>query len=322
MVVTGKSQSGVRVCHDCYHKDRRPTAPTRGQATKLQPTPGAAEHDGHGPRTDPLQDGGPSAKPVVDVAMRAANYSASNPAKHESCTTNLEAVSSDLADMVVPRHMLRLGALRTQDAGGLVFGAHLAKEPASPAAAGGDRRDSFRSPAASGRERRESLGSAGAGAPVVAAVTARALPADGVASAVREAMVREAQVMRRLSHANVVQVIGLSLEPEVLIVTERLEHGTLRQLLRRMRAPPTEPEASRVTLSPGDLFGAVRQVASAVAWLHSHELVVRAIECSSVAVAERGPLMVRLADIGHARGASARQLGQMWANDASDASQR
>ena len=34
--------------------------------------------------------------------------------------------------------------------------------------------------------------------------------------------------MRRLAQANIVQVMGLSLEPEVIVVTERLEYGSLQ----------------------------------------------------------------------------------------------
>lgn len=64
---------GVRVCRDCYEKDRRPTPPSSSahHATTAGPSPGIIK-----------RVKGIAAKEPIDVAMRPAPFSASNPAKY------------------------------------------------------------------------------------------------------------------------------------------------------------------------------------------------------------------------------------------------
>jgi serine/threonine-protein kinase len=110
-----------------------------------------------------------------------------------------------------------------------------------------------------------------------------------------ERFLREAQTIARLEHAHIVPIYKVGRHEEVLYIIMRcIDGASLRQLLGTHRK-----------LSVGDAARIARQVADALAYAHSHEIVHRDIKPDNILLDRTGHVLVT--DFGIAKAAQAAQ---------------
>jgi serine/threonine-protein kinase len=112
-----------------------------------------------------------------------------------------------------------------------------------------------------------------------------------------ERFLREAQTIARLEHPHIVPIYKVGRHEEVLYIIMRCIDGpSLRQLL-----------GTHKKLSVGDAARIARQVADALAYAHSHEIVHRDIKPDNILLDRSGHVLVT--DFGIAKAAQAAQGG-------------
>jgi hypothetical protein len=112
-----------------------------------------------------------------------------------------------------------------------------------------------------------------------------------------ERFLREAQTIARLEHAHIVPIYKVGRHEEVLYIIMRCIDGpSLRQLL-----------ATHRRLSVGDAARIARQVADALAYAHSHNIVHRDVKPDNILIDRTGHVLVT--DFGIAKAAQAAQAG-------------
>ncbi|HEV8264445.1 MAG TPA: serine/threonine-protein kinase [Gemmatimonadales bacterium] len=110
-----------------------------------------------------------------------------------------------------------------------------------------------------------------------------------------ERFIREALTIARLEHAHIVPIYKVGRHEEVLYIIMRcIDGASLRQLLGTHRR-----------LSVGDAARIARQVADALAYAHSHEIVHRDIKPDNILLDRTGHVLVT--DFGIAKAAQAAQ---------------
>ncbi len=112
-------------------------------------------------------------------------------------------------------------------------------------------------------------------------------------SVVAERFLREAQTVARLEHPHIVPIYKVGRQQEIFYLIMRCIDGpSLRQLLETQK-----------TLSVGDAARIARQVADALAYAHSHEIVHRDIKPDNILLDKSGHALVT--DFGIAKAAQA-----------------
>ncbi len=112
-----------------------------------------------------------------------------------------------------------------------------------------------------------------------------------------ERFLREAQTIARLEHPHIVPIYKVGRHKEVLYIIMRcIDGASLRQLL-----------GVHKRLSAGDAARMARQVADALAYAHSHEIVHRDIKPDNILLDRSGHVLVT--DFGIAKAAQAAQGG-------------
>jgi len=112
---------------------------------------------------------------------------------------------------------------------------------------------------------------------------------------VAERFLREAQTVARLEHPHIVPIYKVGRQEEVFYIIMRCIDGpSLRHLLERMKK-----------LSVGDAARIARQVADALAYAHSHDIVHRDIKPDNVLLDKSGHVLVT--DFGIAKAAQVAQ---------------
>jgi len=110
---------------------------------------------------------------------------------------------------------------------------------------------------------------------------------------VAERFLREAQTVARLEHPHIVPIYKVGRQEEIFYLIMRCIDGpSLRQLLETQK-----------TLSVGDAARIARQVADALAYAHSHEIVHRDIKPDNILLDKSGHVLVT--DFGIAKAAQA-----------------
>jgi len=114
---------------------------------------------------------------------------------------------------------------------------------------------------------------------------------------------RELDVMRRLRNPHIVQFIGACLEPEILIVSELMEKGTLRKLLDK-------PKGREKLESKGGInrYKIAKHIAEAVAFIHYSQCVHCDLTSSNVLLGEK--YIAKVGDFGLARVTGVSKLEQ------------
>ena len=112
---------------------------------------------------------------------------------------------------------------------------------------------------------------------------------------VAERFLREAQTVARLEHPHIVPIYKVGRQEEIFYIIMRCIDGpSLRQLLETQK-----------TLSIGDAARIARQVADALAYAHSHDIVHRDIKPDNILLDKSGHVLVT--DFGIAKAAQAAQ---------------
>jgi serine/threonine-protein kinase len=112
---------------------------------------------------------------------------------------------------------------------------------------------------------------------------------------VAERFLREAQTVARLEHPHIVPIYKVGRQEEIFYIIMRCIDGpSLRQLLETQKK-----------LSVGDAARIARQVADALAYAHSHEIVHRDIKPDNILLDKSGHVLVT--DFGIAKAAQAAQ---------------
>ncbi|HXM37791.1 MAG TPA: serine/threonine-protein kinase [Gemmatimonadales bacterium] len=112
-----------------------------------------------------------------------------------------------------------------------------------------------------------------------------------------ERFLREAQTIARLEHPHIVPIYKVGRHEEVFYITMRCIDGpSLRQLL-----------GTHKRLSVGDAARIARQVADALAYAHSHDIVHRDVKPDNILLDKSGYVMVT--DFGIAKAAQAATVG-------------
>src|SRR5216117_1107811 len=114
---------------------------------------------------------------------------------------------------------------------------------------------------------------------------------------VAERFLREAQTVARLEHPHIVPIYKVGRQEEIFYIIMRCIDGpSLRQLLETQKK-----------LSVGDAARIARQVADALAYAHSHDIVHRDIKPDNILLDKSGHVLVT--DFGIAKAAQAAQGG-------------
>ena len=114
-----------------------------------------------------------------------------------------------------------------------------------------------------------------------------------------ERFVREAQTIARLEHAHIVPIYKVGRHKDVLYIVMRcIDGASLRQLLAQQRR-----------LSAGDSARIARQVADALAYAHSRDIVHRDIKPDNILLDRTGHVLVT--DFGIAKAAQAATAAQL-----------
>jgi serine/threonine protein kinase len=107
----------------------------------------------------------------------------------------------------------------------------------------------------------------------------------------------EIDMLKQLSHPNIVQFLGISQLAEqnnprdVLLITEYLPHGSLEDVLQsNLEATPPN------LLSIHKVLHYAMQMARGINWLHHHGIVHRDLKSANVLIGDNGVL--KLADFG------------------------
>jgi serine/threonine-protein kinase len=112
-----------------------------------------------------------------------------------------------------------------------------------------------------------------------------------------ERFLREAQTIARLEHPHIVPIYKVGRQNEIFYITMRCIDGpSLRQLLGQQKR-----------LSVGDAARIARQVADALTYAHSHDIVHRDIKPDNILLDKSGYVMVT--DFGIAKAAQAATVG-------------
>lgn len=107
-------------------------------------------------------------------------------------------------------------------------------------------------------------------------------------------------MLAKFRHPNIVLLVGIcSLPPNLAIVTEYIERGSLYDLLHKKKTQLSEAEKRKI----------VKQVLSSIAYLHEHDVVHRDIKSHNFLVDEN--LTVKLCDFGLARNKDTLNQGSM-----------
>ncbi|HYU28924.1 MAG TPA: serine/threonine-protein kinase [Gemmatimonadales bacterium] len=115
---------------------------------------------------------------------------------------------------------------------------------------------------------------------------------------VAERFMREAQTVARLEHPHIVPIYKVGRQEEIFYIIMRCIDGpSLRQLLETQKK-----------LSVGDAARIARQVADALAYAHSHDIVHRDIKPDNILLDKSGHVLVT--DFGIAKAAQAAQAAQ------------
>jgi len=115
---------------------------------------------------------------------------------------------------------------------------------------------------------------------------------------VAERFLREAQTVARLEHPHIVPIYKVGRQEEIFYIIMRCIDGpSLRQLLEKQKK-----------LSVGDAARIARQVADALAYAHSHDIVHRDIKPDNILLDKSGHVLVT--DFGIAKAAQAAQAAQ------------
>ena len=115
---------------------------------------------------------------------------------------------------------------------------------------------------------------------------------------VAERFLREAQTVARLEHPHIVPIYKVGRQEEIFYIIMRCIDGpSLRELLETQKK-----------LSVGDAARIARQVADALAYAHSHEIVHRDIKPDNILLDKSGHVLVT--DFGIAKAAQAAQAKQ------------
>ena len=97
-------------------------------------------------------------------------------------------------------------------------------------------------------------------------------------------------MLAKYRHPNIVLLVGIcSVPPNLAIVTEYIERGSLYDLLHKKKSQLSEIEKRKIT----------KQVLSSVAFLHGHDVVHRDIKSHNFLVDDN--LTVKLCDFGLAK---------------------
>ena len=107
-------------------------------------------------------------------------------------------------------------------------------------------------------------------------------------------------MLAKFRHPNIVLLVGIcSIPPNLAIITQYIERGSLYDLLHK----------KKVQLSESDKRKIVKQVLSSIAYLHEHDVVHRDIKSHNFLVDEN--LTVKLCDFGLARNKETLNQGSM-----------
>ena len=132
----------------------------------------------------------------------------------------------------------------------------------------------------------------------------------GQDSSVREEFMKEARVMTKLEHENVVQLIGVCLDEPQCMVVEYMENGDLMQFLQaheRYTGPPNP----RISLIPSNvivndtLFYIILQITAGMNYLSSQGFVHRDLATRNCLVGHS--FTVKIADFGMSRNLYSKQ---------------
>lgn len=103
--------------------------------------------------------------------------------------------------------------------------------------------------------------------------------------------IKEAQVMKKLTHPNLLQLFAVcTLEEPIFIVTELMKHGSLQEYLRR-------GDGRYATLH--QCIDMIAQIASGMAYLEEHSYIHRDLAARNILVGEG--MVCKVADFGLAR---------------------
>jgi serine/threonine protein kinase len=107
-------------------------------------------------------------------------------------------------------------------------------------------------------------------------------------------------MLAKFRHPNIVLLVGIcSISPNLAIITEYIERGSLYDILHK----------KKTKLSDNDKRMIVKQILSSLTYLHEHEVVHRDIKSHNFLVDDN--LTVKLCDFGLARHKSTLNQGSM-----------
>jgi serine/threonine protein kinase len=121
----------------------------------------------------------------------------------------------------------------------------------------------------------------------------------GPDSEIDELMLLEALLLRALQHRSIVALMAIvSQSAPVLVCTELMQNGNLRNFLRSSRPGPNR--SARTAVSSVDLASIASAIASAMSYLEHHGVIHRDVAARNVLVGSSAS-EVKLADLGAAR---------------------
>ena len=118
-------------------------------------------------------------------------------------------------------------------------------------------------------------------------------------STTREAFEKEVKFMSRLTHRNVIRILGVCHEDTPFIIMEYMEKGDLNQYLQKFKTLSTTDSEPQGQITTSTLIRMTTQIASAMKYLASHNLVHRDLATRNCLV---GPnYLVKISDFGMSR---------------------
>ena len=118
-------------------------------------------------------------------------------------------------------------------------------------------------------------------------------------SATKEAFEKEVNFMSRLTHRNVICILGVCYEDTPFIMMEYMEKGDLNQYLQKFKTLSTTDSEPQGQITTSTLVHMTTQIASAMKYLASHNFVHRDLATRNCLV---GPnYLVKISDFGMSR---------------------
>ena len=118
-------------------------------------------------------------------------------------------------------------------------------------------------------------------------------------SATKESFEKEVKFMSRLTHRNVICILGVCYEDSAFIMMEYMEKGDLNQYLQKFKTLSTTDSEPQGQITTSTLVHIATQIASAMKYLASHNFVHRDLATRNCLVGRN--YLVKISDFGMSR---------------------